>query len=138
MVQFPQYRFRKLFVRPRMAGSRPPGYPIRPSADLRMFAPPRRFSQLATAFLASIRQGIHPKPFSRLTILFFLGTKALTPPLRSLASIARLEAQCPLSKNSITITFYTFYSYNSLEIRGFEPLTSSLQSWRSSQLSYIP
>ena len=25
-----------------------------------------------------------------------------------------------------------------LEIRGFEPLTSSLQSWRSSQLSYIP
>ena len=29
-------------------------------------------------------------------------------------------------------------SYNFLEIRGFEPLTSSLQSWRSSQLSYIP
>ena len=25
-----------------------------------------------------------------------------------------------------------------MEIRGFEPLTSSLQSWRSSQLSYIP
>ena len=25
-----------------------------------------------------------------------------------------------------------------LEIRGFEPLASSLQSWRSSQLSYIP
>ena len=31
-----------------------------------------------------------------------------------------------------------FVSNPLMEIRGFEPLTSSLQSWRSSQLSYIP
>ena len=49
--------------RRRMTGSRPPGYPIRPSADPRMCAPPHGFSQLATAFFAPIRQGIHHKPF---------------------------------------------------------------------------
>ena len=71
MVQFPQSRFRQLFIHSRIPGSRPVGYPIRLPADLRMCAPPRRFSQLAAAFLASIRQGIHLKPFSRLTILSF-------------------------------------------------------------------
>ena len=58
------------------------GYPIRQPADLRMFAPPRRFSQLAAAFLASIRQGIRHKPFSRLTILLF-------PDIRYYPNIAR-------------------------------------------------
>ena len=38
-----------------------------------MCAPPRRFSQLAAAFFAKIRLGIHLKPFSRLTILLFQG-----------------------------------------------------------------
>jgi hypothetical protein len=101
MVQFPRSRFRALFVQARITGSRPLGYPIRLSADLRMFAPPRRFSQLATAFLASIRQGIHRKPFSRLTILFFLGTKARTPRLPTHFSVARLETLCLLSKITI-------------------------------------
>ena len=32
--------------------SRRSGYPIRPPTDLRMFAPPRGFSQLTTAFVA--------------------------------------------------------------------------------------
>ncbi len=47
------------------------GYPIRLPTDHWMFAPPRRFSQLATAFFALIRQGIRHKPFFRLTILLF-------------------------------------------------------------------
>ena len=47
----------------RMPASRQTGYPIRLSADHRMCAPPRGFSQLATAFFASIRQGIRRKPF---------------------------------------------------------------------------
>ena len=38
------------------------GYPIRLSTDQWVFAPPRRFSQLTTAFFANIRQGIHHKP----------------------------------------------------------------------------
>ena len=51
------------FVQRRIAGSLLLGYPIRPSADHGMCAPPRGFSQLATAFLASIRQGIRREPF---------------------------------------------------------------------------
>ena len=122
MVQFPQSRFRTLFIQMRMTASPPPGYPIRPSTDHRMFAPPRRFSQLTTAFLASIRQGIHRKPFSRLTILSFL-LKILR--ISSTFSIPHLKAPASCQRSI-------------MEIRGFEPLTSSLQSWRSSQLSYIP
>ena len=88
MVQFPQFRFLTLFIQMRITGSRLLGYPIRQPADQWMFAPPRRFSQLAAAFLASIRQGIRRKPFSRLTILLFplelLSSNARSPPRNSL------------------------------------------------------
>ena len=47
----------------RMAGSLPPGCPIRTSADHRAFAPPRGFSQLVTSFLASESPGIPHAPF---------------------------------------------------------------------------
>ena len=72
MVHFPQFRFRYLFIQQRILVSLLMGYPIRLPTDHGMFAPPRQFSQLATAFFALIRQGIHLKPFSRLTILLFL------------------------------------------------------------------
>ena len=68
----PSFASAAYFIQQRMTASPPSGYPIRPSTDQWMFAPPRRFSQLTTAFLASIRQGIHRKPYSRLTILSFL------------------------------------------------------------------
>ena len=61
----------------RITGSRLLGYPIRLSVALRMCAPPHSFSQLAAAFFASIRQGIHHKPFSRLTILLFPDINAI-------------------------------------------------------------
>jgi hypothetical protein len=41
------------------------GFPIRTSADQRSLASPRGFSQRATSFFASWRQGIHRTPFSR-------------------------------------------------------------------------
>ena len=59
MVQFPRCGFRTLYIQIRMADSRLPGYPIRLPADHGMCAPPRRFSQLAAAFFARTRQGIH-------------------------------------------------------------------------------
>jgi hypothetical protein len=40
------------------------GFPIRTSADQRSLASPRGFSQRATSFIASWRQGIHRTPFS--------------------------------------------------------------------------
>ena len=54
-----------------VTASLPPGYPIRLSADLRICAAPRGFSQLITAFFASQLLGIHHKPILRLTILSF-------------------------------------------------------------------
>ena len=62
MVQFPRFRFAHLLIQYAMTDSRPPGYPIRQSADYGMFAPPRGFSQLITAFFASQLPGIHLEP----------------------------------------------------------------------------
>ena len=47
----------------------PPGFPIRTSADQWMRAPPRSFSQLATSFLAGLRQGIPRELLHRLATL---------------------------------------------------------------------
>ena len=40
------------------------GFPIRKYADQWVLAPPRILSQLATSFIASLRQGIRQKPFN--------------------------------------------------------------------------
>ena len=40
-----------------------PGFPIRTSPDQRLLATPRSFSQPATSFIGSWRQGIHLVPF---------------------------------------------------------------------------
>ena len=95
MVQFPQFRFRTLCVQVRMTGSHPPGYPIRPSVDLRMCAPPHGFSQLTTAFFASTRQGIHRKPFSRLTILSSARARA-NARTRTRPALAELPSPFPI------------------------------------------
>ena len=44
------------------------GSPIRTSPDHWLLAPPRSFSQLATSFIACLRQGIHTHALSSLTI----------------------------------------------------------------------
>ena len=46
-----------------------PGFPIRISTDQSLLAAPRGFSQRATSFIASWRQGIHQMPFSYLRFL---------------------------------------------------------------------
>ena len=46
------------------------GFPIRTSPDHRLLASPRGLSQLATSFIASMRQGIHTHALSSLTIKF--------------------------------------------------------------------
>ena len=42
------------------------GFPIRKSADQKLFAPPHSLSQRITSFIASQRQGIHQMPLRRL------------------------------------------------------------------------
>ena len=42
------------------------GFPIRTCSDQRLLPSPRTFSQGATSFIASYRQGIHQVPFSHL------------------------------------------------------------------------
>ena len=58
MFQFPGFAS----LLPRMTGSRPPGCPIRPSRDHRVCATPPSFSQLTTAFIASVCPGIPHMP----------------------------------------------------------------------------
>src|SRR5271167_2332400 len=53
------------------------GSPIRKSPDHRMLASPRGLSQLATSFIAYLRQGIHTHALSSLTIKFTLDTEYL-------------------------------------------------------------
>ena len=50
------------------------GFPIRTSPDHRLLASPRGLSQLATSFIAYLRQGIHTHALSSLTIKFTLDT----------------------------------------------------------------
>ena len=56
-----------------VAGSLPPGCPIRKSAHQRVFAPTRGLSQLVTSFVASESQGILHVPFSPFFMTFLLG-----------------------------------------------------------------
>jgi hypothetical protein len=50
--------------------SHPLGFPIRTSPDHRLLASSRGLSQLATSFIAYLRQGIHTHALSSLTIKF--------------------------------------------------------------------
>jgi hypothetical protein len=54
------------------------GFPIRTSPDHRLLASPRGLSQLATSFIAYLRQGIHTHALSSLTIKFTLDTEYFT------------------------------------------------------------
>src|SRR5438045_9014958 len=51
------------------------GSPIRKSPDHGLLASPRGLSQLATSFIAYLRQGIHTHALSSLTIKFTLDTE---------------------------------------------------------------
>jgi hypothetical protein len=62
MFQFPGFASRPYVFRP--GYPKGVGFPIRTSADQRSLASPRGFSQRATSFIASWRQGIHRTPFS--------------------------------------------------------------------------
>src|SRR5436305_979549 len=72
------------------------GSPIRKSPDHRLLASPRGLSQLATSFIAYLRQGIHTHALSSLTIKFTLDTELATHWLRSCSTFtsARHTVYC--------------------------------------------
>ena len=62
MFRFPPFSTLPYVFRQRWHALRVPGFPIRTSPDQRPLAAPRGFSQLATSFLNSWRQGIRHVP----------------------------------------------------------------------------
>ena len=108
---------------PAKAGCHPfrmTGCPIRKSADQRLHAPPRGFSQLAASFVASGSQGIRRAPL----------TTFLRP--RICGGVFRPDLRPELAFASVTSCHRTPFC---VENNGFEPLTPCLQSRRSSRLS---
>ena len=104
MVHFTQFRFRTLFYSDiRMHASRHAGYPIRLSADHKICASPRGFSQLITAFFAS-QLHRHP-PWTYLSLdHIILSALSLT-----FSHPNRLFSQVRLSGCSLSDkTFFTF------------------------------
>ena len=138
MVHFTQCGFRALFHSSvRITESPPLGCPIREPRDQGTLAPPPGLSRPAAPFLAGRPQGIR------------LGPALAWPycPFRALQASASAEGLLRISYLASLFVFPSLVVSKSargkspaplLEIRGFEPLTSGLQSRCSSQLSYIP
>ncbi len=63
MFQFPSFASFRLCIHPKDDTVLPvPGFPIRKSSGLSLFAATRGLSQLTTSFIASPCQGIHHMP----------------------------------------------------------------------------
>ena len=105
-----------------------PGCPIRASADQRLHAPPRGFSQLAAPFVASWSLGIRHAPFFTFAI-----HRRLMPASAAYFGV-RSPCGLPLVFPSLLVTTCHRTSFR-VENNGFEPLTPCLQSRCSSQLS---
>ena len=84
------------------------GSPIRTSPDHRLLASPRGFSQLATSFIAYLRQGIHTHALSSLTI-------KLTPDTEFVLRHSCI-ASAPLRLSSFTV-LHTMLNFCSLPVR---------------------
>jgi hypothetical protein len=69
------------------------GFPIRKSPDHRMLASPRGLSQLATSFIAFLRQGIPTHALSSLTIKFTHNTEQTHGPRGRIHGRQRISEQ---------------------------------------------
>ena len=131
------------------------GSPIRTSPDHSLFATPRGLSQLTTSFLACLRQGIHTRALSSLTIKFTPDTEC-TGPRPALSRGRDPGALCDLLPVNIQLSKIAIASQRSAQpagigragcahrsktlvgLGGVEPPTSPLSGVRSSHLSYRP
>ena len=81
------------------------GFPIRKSPDHWLLASPRGLSQLATSFIAYLRQGIHTHALSSLTIKFTPNTDCPEFPLALTTCRFFLARQYSVVKDRRYITF---------------------------------
>ena len=84
------------------------GFPIRKSPGHRLLAPNRSLSQLATSFIAFLRQGIHTHALSSLTIKFTLNTESSITILINATALGRTA----LLRLSIVTIFHASISKN--------------------------
>ena len=127
------------------------GSPIRKSPDHGLLASPRGLSQLATSFIAYLRQGIHTHALSSLTIKFTLNTEysqrleaadALPATVYwlhgGLFATLQLPVNIQLSKIRQGRHMCRPYENRLVGLGRIELPTSPLSGVRSSQLSYRP
>ena len=108
------------------------GCPIRKSADQRLCAPPRGFSQLAASFIASESLGIRRAPFLTFSAAAGIGGLAYTLAFHSSRLYAGIVFCARFYVSLVTSCHRTSLT---VENNGFEPLTPCVQSRCSSQLS---
>ena len=120
----------KMFQFPALA--RMTGCPIRKSADQRLCAPPRGFSQLAASFIASESLGIRRAPFLTFSAAAGIGGLAYTLAFYSSRLYAGIVFCARFYVSLVTSCHRTSLT---VENNGFEPLTPCVQSRCSSQLS---
>ena len=108
------------------------GCPIRKSADQRLCAPPRGFSQLAASFIASESLGIRRAPFLTFSAAAGIGGMAYTLAFHSSRLYAGIVFCARFYVSLVTSCHRTSLT---VENNGFEPLTPCVQSRCSSQLS---
>ena len=117
----------------------PAGCPIRKSAGQGSFAPNRGFSQLITSFFASVSQGIHLAPLSTLSHISYF--QLIDSSMKSISYFSyafffySFLACTNMSKIDAPFFSPTICGRRGVENIGVEPMTSCLQSRRSSQLS---
>jgi hypothetical protein len=104
MFQFPAFAPNLTVEYPAFNGM---GCPIRTSADQRLFAPPRSFSQLITSFFASESQGIHPA----LLLTFLFHASQILETLIPNTLLARCLSFCIVQYHYLPYTLlYSFLS----------------------------
>ena len=111
-----------------------PGCPIRIFTGLGLFAPYRNFSQLITSFFASESLGIHHTPLIIYSNFILSAYSEIINVVKHLYNFCFCSLLwniffhlSSMSKNCVLT--------DSVENKGVEPLTSCVQSRRSSQLS---
>ena len=116
------------------------GFPIRTSADQRSLASPRGFSQRATSFIASWRQGIHRTPLSRSKSHTTARTQDQTAPSRSAShSKAAMQHEPTLSHSRLKLQPISIFTCQGTPAEATNPQVSAVMRrfWKRSLIESL-